>query len=261
MQTTAHGEPIEEAETTAAKALLPELKDHLELTRNFMNLIGETVTSLGMRRIEECSQSFQVTSLLLIRLANDLRCMALLAERGYPLQALTISSSIYEVGITIARIGADDGLAQKWIDHDRPDQAFLNLKTATKEVFRQCGIPDPEKQAELDYRVYQQFCMAKHGNPLLQTAHGLIQQGRDVSLQNGPDTSEIAVNNSWYAMDHATRFVYVALAIFASNHLPTEHQSRIAERAKQLAERRNELKKRAVQRWGNEDPFQGKWKA
>jgi hypothetical protein len=81
-----------------------------------------------------------------------------------------------------------------------------------------------------------------------------------MNLQNGPDTSETAINNLWYAMDHAARFVYVALAIFASSHVPPEHQRGVAERANQLGKERDRLKKLAMQRWGTEDPFEGKWK-
>ncbi len=252
-------ESIEDAEKRAASALLPELKDHLELTREFMNLIGESGVSLGMRPIDECTPSFKVTSQLLIRLANDLRCVGLLAERGYHLQAWIIASSIYEVGITIAFIGGDNELAQKWIGHDKPDQAFLkNLRTATKEALKKCGVDDPEKQAEADYRVYQWLCMGKHANPLLQKEYGLIQHGQDVSLQNGP--SETAVDSLWYAMDHATRYTYVALAAFAKSHLPIEQHNRIAERANALAAKREQLRSTAMQRWGDQDPFQGKWR-
>jgi hypothetical protein len=256
------GESIEDAEKKAANELLLKLKDHLELTREFMNLIGESVISLGMRPIDECTQSVEVTSRLLIRLANDLRCLGLLAERGYPLQAWTIASSIYEVGITIASIGGDDELAQKWNDHEKPDQAFLrNLKAATKEALKRCGVDEPEKQAEADYRVYQWLCMGKHANPLLQKGHGLIQQGEDVSLQNGPDTSETAVGSLWYAMDHATRYAYVAVAAFARSHLAIEQHNRIAQRANALASKREQLRITARQRWGDKDPFEEKWRS
>ncbi len=246
---------LEEAETEAKQILLPELEGHLKLARDFVNLIGETASLLGMRPLEQRFDSFGVTSLLIVRLANDLRCLGLLAERGYALQALTIASSIYEIGITIAYIGGDNGIAGKWLDHNKHDRMPFNLKAATKEVFRKCAVPDPDRQAESDYYVYQQFCMAKHGNPMLQTAHGLIPRGEDLVLQNGPDLSEMAINNLWYAMDHAVRFVYVALAIFASNHVPPEQQHGISERANQLAKERERLRGLARQRWGTEDPF------
>lgn len=50
-------ELLEEAEKKAAQVLLPQLKDHLELIREFMNLIGESGFSLGMRPIDECTQA------------------------------------------------------------------------------------------------------------------------------------------------------------------------------------------------------------
>ncbi|MDP3722770.1 MAG: hypothetical protein Q8R91_04650 [Candidatus Omnitrophota bacterium] len=249
------GESLEDAEKKAAHLLLPELKDHLELIRGFMNLIGE---SGGVLPINECAQSVKVTSQLLIRLANDLRCVHLLAERGYHLQAWTIASSVYEVGITVAYIGKDEERAQKWIDHDKPDQPFLNLRTATIEAFKALGISDPENQAESDYRVYQWLCMGKHANPLLQKEYGLIRWGQGARLQNGPE--ETAVDSLWYAMDHAARYAYVALAAFAMSHLPIEQHNRIAERANALAAKREQLRITARQRWSGQDPFQEKWR-
>lgn len=252
---------IEDAEKEAANILLPKLKDHLELTREFMNLIGESGVSLP---IDKCTQSFKVTSVLLIRLANDLRCLGLLAERGYPFQVWTIASSIYEVGITMALLSGDDALAQKWIDYDKPDQPFFNVREATKEALSKCRVEDYEKQAEADYRVYQWLCMGKHANPLLQKEHGVIEQGKNVSLQNGPDTSETAIGMLWWGMDYASRYTYVALAAFARSHLRpigVDLHNRIAERANTLAAKREQLRITAKQRFGGQDPFQGKWKS
>ena len=251
------GESLEDAEKKAVQVLLPQLKDHLELIREFINLIGESGVSLGTLP-DECTESVKVTSQLLMRLVNDLRCVSLLAERGYHLQAWTIASCVYEVGIIVAYIGKDEDRAKKWIDHDKPDQPFLNLRTATREVFKAFGISDAENQAESDYRVYQWLCMGKHANPLLQKEYGLIQQGQSVRLQNGPE--ETAVDSLWYAMDHAARYAYVALAAFAMSHLPVTRHNYIAERANVLAAKREQLTVTARQRWSSQDPFQEKWR-
>ena len=53
-----------------------------------------------------------------------LRCAALLAHRGYVVQACRLVASMYEVAFTLAFIGSDDGLAQEWVDHDHPTRSF-----------------------------------------------------------------------------------------------------------------------------------------
>ena len=102
--------------------------------------------------------------------------------------------------------------------------------------------------------------MGKHANPLLQKEFGLIQQGQDVKLQNGPDTSEMAVSSLWYAMDHAARYAYIALAKFAKSHLTIEQHNSIAKRANALSVKREQLRIVARQRWFDQDPFHEKWR-
>ncbi len=255
-------ESLQEAEEKTKYLLSQgELRSHLALVHRAMNLVGTAIAVSSDRTTGILCESFKVTTLLLVRLTNDLRCLTLIAERGYPLQALTIASSIYEVGITVGYIGDDENFAKKWIEHDDPERPFVNLKHATKDVLKKCGIPDAEVQAETDYRVYRQFCMGKHANPLLQSGHGIIPEGQDFRLRNGPDSSDLAINNLWYALDHALRYVYVALAIFTACHILDEQQSKILEEANLIAKEREELRKVARERWGTQDHFRGKWRS
>jgi len=127
-------------------------------------------------------------------------------------------------------------------------------------VFKRLSIADSEKQAIADYRTYQQLCMAKHGNLLLQQSYGVIRKGEIFVLQNGPDTSDLGIRNLWFAMVYATRFVYVALAAFSTGYLSDQNEERIRNLANRLADKREQLGNRARDRWGTEDPFKGLWK-
>ena len=254
-------ESLEESERQAVEVLRPELEKHLSLVRDYINLIGNAAVSIPPQPLTNIPKALVVSSLLLARLSNDLRCLLLVAERGYPLQALTLAASIYEIGITIASIGGDNVQAQKWFEHDKPERPFLkNLHKATREVFKNCGIPEFEVQAQGDYRVYQQFCMGKHGNPLLQSGHGIVPAGKDVNVRSGPDTSELAVNNLWYAMAYSARYSYISVYAFTTYHVPTAQQDYIQKLADVLGARREQLQAIARKRWGTTDPFQGLWR-
>src|SRR5438067_12806940 len=79
-------------EKQVADALGQELQRHAELTLRAFGAVGMAFE----RAAAEVRPSRVVTSILLARLANDLRCVALLALRGYPLQAATLVASMFE---------------------------------------------------------------------------------------------------------------------------------------------------------------------
>lgn len=154
------------AENEAINTLGVELKDHLELTEIAFNLIGRVQTAVPPTRLDQVTQARKVCVTLLIRLSNDLRCSALLAVRGYAVQAVSTVASMYEVTFTLAAIGSDEVLAQKWIDHDDPTKPFMPIKNLTTLAVTKLGIPDPATAAKKQYLTYRQLCMAKHANPL-----------------------------------------------------------------------------------------------
>ena len=81
---------LADAEQNALKSLEQELGRHAlvtELTFNTTNMIASRLPELPVR---EVSSSRKVCTALLIRLSNDLRCAALLALRGYAVQAASL---------------------------------------------------------------------------------------------------------------------------------------------------------------------------
>lgn len=94
-------------------ALAPVLHDHAVLTERAFNLIGNAMSRLPEFHLPEVSQSRKLVTALLLRLSNDLRAAALLALRGYPLQATALVASMFEVAYCVAYIGSDDSRAQE----------------------------------------------------------------------------------------------------------------------------------------------------
>ena len=153
---------LSETERDALETLEPELRKHAQLTELAFNTIGIITSRAPELPIREVSQPRKVCVTLLVRLSNDLRCAALLALRGYAVQALSLVASMYEAAYTIAAIGSDDNLAQDRIDHDDPTHSFRNVRSLTLDGLKKLGHPDPKSQLKTEYRVYRQLCLGKH---------------------------------------------------------------------------------------------------
>ena len=253
------GESLGTAERHALGTLGAELSGHLSLTEKVFNLMGTTISSLPELPIQDMSQSLKVATVLLIRLSNDLRSAALVAVRGYGLQALTLVGSIYEAAYTIAAIGSDDVLADGWINHDDPKLTYGRVRDLTRDGLAKLGATDVDTQTSIEYRVYRQLCLAKHSNPLLQMQHGNRIEGKNIVAVNGPDLSEPAIRATWFALEHAAGLAFIALSSFISNHVPDEKRAHLMKENYAVGTSRKELEALAKARWGTDDPFVGKW--
>jgi hypothetical protein len=121
------------------------------------------------------------------------------------------------------------------------------------------GIPNVERQANAEYKVYRQLCWAKHSNPVLQKLHGYHTQPQKVTAQNGPDLSENAIRESWFALEHGAALAFIALCSFARNHVEPEPRASLLQEIQKIGERRKALEAKAKARWGTNDPFPGRW--
>ncbi len=249
-----------EAERQAQEYLNIELDDHLKLTQAAFNLISNAVSEIPEQAVRSMPQSLKVSVALINKLSNDLRTASLLALLGYPIQAAEVVASLYEAAFTIAHIGADERLAQEWINHDDPTKPFTNTRTMTRSGLAKLAVTDLGKQTSKQYLAYRQLCMAKHANPLVQMQHGFQLVSGDVLAFNGPDTSEPAVRAAWFALEQSASLAFFALASFISNHVPPERQPELFDKLEDIARVRKELNERAIARWGPEDPFPGRWR-
>jgi len=239
--------------------LQPELGEHLQLAAMAFNLIGLAVNLAPEVPQSQLRPSRGVSTCLLVRLSNDIRCAIKLAVQGYPLQTASLISSAYEVAYTIAAIGSDDELAQEWAEHDDPTRLFRKVEDLTRAWFQWLGVDDPQKQAKNAYLRYRQLCLAKHSNPLLQGQHGHRVTEDEILAINGPDESEQGIRESWFALETAVHLSCIALTSFVDNHVAPEERARMVDLVNQMGAGRQQLARKAMERWGNEDPFPGRW--
>jgi hypothetical protein len=254
---------LQDVEAQAVADLTPKLKDHLVLTAEAFNTITQVVASIPDAPMKDLPASLHVATKLLLRLSNDLRSIDLLTIYGYPVQGCSVCASAYEVAYAIGYIGGDNARAQVWADHDDPTRYPWDVRTMTRETLAALGVPNPNAQAAVEYRVYRQLCMAKHGNPLFEGRFGLQVRDETVTMFNGPNVSNEAVRAARFALEHAAGVSVIALTSFLQNHLSryvvTEELTRFVGRVDALGARRKELEAAAIAEYGNEDPFPGRW--
>src|SRR5262249_57346424 len=97
---------IAEGESQARSKLAAELPRQFALMNVAFELVAETLNVIG----DVPTQAVKVCTALLSKLSTDLRGIVLVAERGYPTQAVTLASSLYETVFTIAYVGSDETL-------------------------------------------------------------------------------------------------------------------------------------------------------
>lgn len=249
-----------EVERRAIDRLDSELRAHGMLSQKAYNLIGRILTRMPELKLPDVTQSRKVTTALLVRVQNDRRCASLLALRGYPDQACTLVASIYEAAMTIAIVGSDDSVAQEWIEHDDPNRPFRNIQKMTLEALEKLGAPDVQRNAERNYTIYRQLCMAKHLNPLLLTDRAYEVAENRISIGNGPDTSETGVRIAQFALERGIGFAFTAAAIYGKEQLKRVEISDLLKELAEIDRRVMALNEEAAKRWGTDNPYPEKWK-
>ena len=247
------------AEAEAGTRLEPQLHAHSDTTERAFNTVGLVLGAAPEIAFRDVSLSRRVATLLMVRLSNDLRGVALLALRGYSLQAAALVASMYEVAYCIAYIGSDESRADAWVKHDDPAKPFRNVKALTEEVFRSSGVDDAEKSSAAQYRVYRQLCLAKHSNPLLQQHYGHCSEDEAIVVMNGPDTSDESLRVAQFALEHSARLTVLALASFMNHHVPDGGRPPLVERLQSIWRSTKDLAQGAIVQYGNENPFPGEW--
>jgi hypothetical protein len=249
---------IAEGESQARSKLAAELPRQFALMNVAFELVAETLNVIG----DVPTQAVKVCTALLSKLSTDLRVIVLVAERGYPTQAVTLASSLYETAFTIAYVGSDETLAQEWIDRAEkdPTRLFRPAWDLTVGAFRNLGVDDPESTAESYYLMYSQLCMGKHAHPGYILHHSIETVGDDVVIMNGPNTTDAAIRAIDFSLEGSAGLTYVALASFIGNHVPEEARDALKVKAEQMGRIRLELHGESRRRWGSTDPYPGQWR-
>lgn len=239
---------IHEMESNAAAVAHKELAEPLNAAIDVLNLA--TKLHANDAPAEKLSKATIVRLLLLQRIQNDLRCCIILVEHGYPLQAFTQAASIFEAWVTIANIKTEDD-AVKWLSHAKENESFGRIRPLTKQALE--NIAGDAKHADKMYSQYQQLCMSKHLNPIVERSRGYELEGNAVQFRPGPNTSELAIRHGWYALERASRFANLALFTIAHSQ-ETSPDLHLELAAQQTA--LNELQDESAKRWPDSYPAQ-----
>ena len=256
-----HVQNLEAAEKAALGVLGQQLAGHLGVAGGTFNLVNVILGRAPEVPVRQVSPARAVATALLLRLAGDLRCVAFLAPRGYPLQAVTLVASMYEAAYTMGAIGTDNDTAQRWLDHDYPTRPFFsNIQSLTLDVLNKMGHANPEEQVRLEYQVYRQLCMGKHANPLLQQQHGFLRLENALAAVVGPTTGEEAERAGSFALEHGTRFAQMGADSFLRHHVPADRRGNLPETLVGLGRQRLHLHEQAMARGWDKDPTPGRWR-
>ncbi len=153
--------------------------------------LSATEAVLRLKRTRGLSEVSQVRVALLSQLAVTCRTVLLLAQRGYPLQAMVLLSSVYELATSLAYAGRDGARASQWLSHDLDRESFPSTKhrkAAIKELLLAGGFAELTVAAAVSTweSRYTAYCMAKHGNPKVLRHYGIRRDSRSFFVAVGP---------------------------------------------------------------------------
>jgi hypothetical protein len=241
--------PVEDLESRATLVAHKELAEPIRVAFHILNLASELHAN---DRPERISKAKRVRLLLLQRIQNDLRCCVILVERGYGLQAAALAAGIYEGWVTLANIRTEDD-ARKWLAHDTENKSFGPIYPLTEQALR--GVVDDADQARKMYRQYQQLCMAKHQNPIIERSRGyIVLEGGGVQFRPGPDTSELGIAHSCFALERGSRIAYITLVTIADGQETSlELRAKLETRGSELNASQDECAKRWPENYSAQD--------
>jgi hypothetical protein len=261
-----NADPLEESVEAAEGAATVEVGRHLfryvSLANETYNLLNVVTSAIAAATVHEMSLARRITMSLLVRLANDLRSITRLALSGYPIQAAALAASAYEIACAVVLIGTDEARARQWVAHKNPQRLpeFLgDLQKATVEMLATIGMQGEQltEQADTAYITYSQFCMAKHGNPLLQKELGAVHRGDQVFCVPGPIPIREAERVTAYVLKKTVAIACWAIASSHVRYVPSEENAAVRDGLGNVARRYRELEALTKPGW-DRDPY-GKW--
>lgn len=247
---------LTKGEGAAARALYSVANAHIALCADTTSLIEQSIGEVLSNRGEIDSVAARVNIALLVRLSQDLRTASMLAGIGYATQAIAIVAGTFEIAFTIAYVGNDERRAEAWRDHDDPTKPFRSVRSLINTVMQEQGAPAEAPGGH--YRLYRQLCMGKHGNPLFTMDQSFQERDGRIVISVGPNSGDSTVRAVQFALEQPAGLGGLAARVFLScfGGVPV---SALAGRLQELDEKWKALHDEAVERWGTEDPFPGRW--
>lgn len=244
---------IDEGEYLAEKFLKKPLEPYVEGLKLTISLLIETLTITPAQDYRELRSSFLVSNSLLIKCINDLRALWQLGSKGYPIQAATIASSLYETSFTIGAIADDDDRADNWIEHSKLTKVPLDTKVSvTMTLKKQLEDVEPavlESLVEEEYKKYRNLCMAKHGNPIIQKRHGITFQNGDFIGEPGPEKTDEALKLICFAIETSISSVMTGVVTYINDHLANYDTSKLVRKYNRTKEAYSIMVDNSLKKW------------
>lgn len=231
-QTDVWLDDIELATLSQIKEILDE---YTRLVARGFNLIAKALEL--ERQLQSPSNSRLVTTHLLGRLSNDLRCIVMLAECGYAMQAASLAACAFESGITVAYIGSDDTRADIWQDHDDfkswgDIKVYDLLKGSLQKVSPPDGPNLEQNTLHIYDCVYRPVAAAKHSNPVIQMMHS--NDPKMIDSANATIMSEASLRIAKQSLLTAVFASIMALIEYIKYHLKMELGASLLEFVQEL---------------------------
>ena len=243
-----------------AEAFKEQLADPLATGRAAVKLIADTIQAALDSPPPADVRARNVTLKLLTRISRDLRCALDLIETGYPVQALSLVTTVLEVAFTTAYIRDDDQRAQDWFDHDDPTRTFGDVVSLIDDVISRIGVPNPSELVNKHYSTYRQLCMAKHANPELEKSFGIREEAGAIVFGDGPMFDETAFRMAWYALTNGTGLASMAIGSVLERHVAEVRVETLREQLSSIGERVQAHTQEALSRRWDKDPYPGRWR-
>lgn len=189
--------------------------------------------------------------MILMRITDFLRSMRFITLNGYPEQALTLASSIFELSHTAAYFLHNPEAVDKWYSCDDIQAKMPNLigvndyKNLVKKNY---SYKDLEAHSDNEYKVYKQLCWMKHSHPIMQD---LLLIDNNIQFPIGPYTDEKSINHAWFTIEHSGRLTELVIG----NLVNLKDEESIKSNLESLAKIRGKLHQKVLARFGSNDPF------
>ena len=237
---------IEILESKARIELSPVLADHIWLVERAQNTIAQ-VLNIGLP-LQNTPLFKQVAINLLTRIWNELRAITSLCQHGYPLQAFSVATVVYEATFTIASINSDEAEAEKWFAHEIEKDSFLKARSLTEKGLKNLGGQEALQSLQMWLNLYKDLCMGKHINPKGQRYEGYeVDSDGNITFAYGPSTTHDAVKKAWWIIHVVVRLTCLALRSYEGACLTDEHKPLAINLIEQLEKARTEIGEEAVQ--------------
>ncbi|CAH1216178.1 hypothetical protein [Paenibacillus sp. JJ-223] len=249
---------IDEGEYLNEITLKKDLEPYVFGIKLAINVVIEAFLIPPEIEITKIRSSRLVSQTLIIKIINDLRTLLIIGTKGYPIQAATIASSLYETSYMLGLLGDDDELSDRWIEHSDPasmSNVIESINKMTKKTIKKQTSDldidyDPISKAE--YKKYQQLCMAKHSNPLIQKHIGIFFENNSFIGEFGPDKTQYALRLICFSLENSIGFVMSGLVNYVNDHLREFDTRQFVSLYNKTADHYKKLRLYSLNKWGSE---------